>query len=69
MKAIHKDEFVGKGKVKAQLGPSFWEFLVDGNELGVEDSTSPTDIITLQLDMVQRSRVKFPHKIDFCHGG
>lgn len=47
VKPIHKDEFVGKGKVKPQLDPRFCKFLVDGNELGVEELTNPTDIITL----------------------
>lgn len=44
--------FVSNRKVKPEQGPRICEFLVDDNELEVEDSTNPIDMIMLLLDMV-----------------
>lgn len=35
---MYMADFVGKGKVKPEPGSGICEFLIDANELGVEDS-------------------------------
>lgn len=48
--------------------PSIFEYLLDGYELGIEDSANPTIVIMLLPDMIAKCpMVKFLHKMDFCH--
>lgn len=62
--------FVSKCKVLPEQGPRICEFLVDDNELEVEGSANPIDMIMLLLDMVpEHAMMKFQHKIDYRHWG
>lgn len=47
VKSTDMDEFMGKDKVKPEQQFGVCEVLADDNELEIEDSTNPTDMITL----------------------
>lgn len=66
VKSMHMPEVVDKCKVKPLSGLSIFGFLVDENEIGIDNSTNWLYMTTLLQDrLAEHSIVKFLYKIDF----